>query len=152
MFPLGNCLVSLEIDEGSFGGYFGDGGETTDSCSQEQISQDVLKLASNHHHHHHHHLRCIVLFLSTLGCFLGAKNIHSASPTHRKEGNFHLLSPYCVPECGSGPSVASKRRTVKRGFLQQPCDTWQRTASSSLCTVYFLIGRWLITSKGKVIT
>lgn len=47
MFPPGNCLVSLEIDEGTFGGYFWEGGETTDSCSREEISQDSSKLASS---------------------------------------------------------------------------------------------------------
>lgn len=36
--PLSNCLLSLEIDEGSFGGYFWEGGEITDSCSWEQVS------------------------------------------------------------------------------------------------------------------
>lgn len=39
--------MSLEIDEGSFGGYFGEGGKTTDSCSQEQMSRGVPKLVSN---------------------------------------------------------------------------------------------------------
>lgn len=114
--------MSLEIDEGSFGGYFGEGVETTDSCSQEEMSQDGPKLASKGNNSKNN-LRCIVLFLSILGRFLGAKHVNSASPTRREEGNFHLLSPYSVPECDSGPSVALRRRTVKRGILQQPCCT-----------------------------
>lgn len=39
--------MSLEIDEGSFGSYFWEGGETTDSCSLGEMSQDLPKLASS---------------------------------------------------------------------------------------------------------
>lgn len=38
--------MSSEIDEGSFGGYSWEGGETTDSCSLEEVPQGLPKLAS----------------------------------------------------------------------------------------------------------
>lgn len=94
------------------------------------------------------YLRCIILFLHNIRSFTsGLKSVNSAFQTHRKEGNLHLPSTYYVPECDSGQSIALRWRTGKWGVLEQSCYTWQFTAFSSLYTMFFLIGHWLITNK-----
>lgn len=79
--------MSLEIDEGSIGGYFWEAGETTDSCSQEQMSQDLPKLASSKKERKKKSemLRCIVLFLPSISLFPTGLKVLSQFPKHTEK-------------------------------------------------------------------